>query len=460
MLRRYAGVFLLLFIATAANADQVDDLMLRQLDRNHIPGAAVAVVKDGKIIKLAGYGVANLDWDLPVETNTKFQIVSSTKPFTGLLLMTLVADGKINLDDSVCNYLQQAPESWRKITVRMLATHSSGLKFDLGDQKFKSIDEAVAEASRLPLDYEPGTQSHYALTDFVVLTKVLETAGGKPYQQLLQERVLQPLGLRQTQFDYMNDEGAVRGWQPLKWRSTTYRWTGHSQQAYAFFYPAWTYSAGGLFSTAEDMAQFLIGLSSGKFLDPALLEEMWTPMVLKSGTRGNFALGWTVHQYRGLRVVGHSGGPALSDIAYFPEQKLGVVVLTNQQHNFPLLAETVANFYLPADAHANDRVLEDPDPKRTESLRGFIAALTEGKVDPTLFSAEANKELLPMIREYGPVIVNQLDPLSKMDLIDRQVTGTGMRLVYRVYFGDRPMTWRFVLDRESKITDLDPSSAD
>jgi hypothetical protein len=183
-------------------------------------------------------------------------------------------------------------------------------------------------------------------------------------------------------------------------------------------------------------------------------------MTLKSGQSGNFALGWTAHKYRGLRVVGHSGGPALSDIAYFPDLKLGVVVLTNQQQLFPLLAESIANFYLPADATAADPKIEDPTPNITEMLRKFIVGLASGKPNASLFSAESQKTVLPAIQEFGPVIVNQLDPLSRMYLIGRQVTGTSTRLVYRVYFGERPMKWRFVLDREGKITDLEPSSAD
>lgn len=447
-------------MSVIVNADQVDEFVRRQLDRNHIPGAAVAVVKDGKLVKIAGYGVANLDWDSPVEPHTKFQIASTTKPFTGLLLMSLVRDGKIKLDDSVRTYLPQAPESWQKITVRMLATHTSGLKFNFGDKKFKSLDEAISEAYSLPLDYEPGRESHYGLTDFVVLTKLMEIAGGRSYPDLLRERILQPLGLQDTRFDNLNDDGPARNWEPMKKRSTTYRWTSTSQQAYAFFYPPWTYSAGGLFSSAEDLAKVLLAISEEKLLNAELLNQMWTPMTLKSGEPGSFALGWTAHKYRGLRVVGHSGGPALSDIAYFPDQKLGVVVLTNQQHLFPMLAESIANFYLPAQAKPADTLIDDPNPSTTDSLRAFIMGLSDGKVDSNLFSASAQKTVVPNIREYGPVIVNQLDPLSRMDLIERKVTGTGMRLVYRVYFGLRPMKWRFVLDRDGKIEDLEPYSGD
>ncbi len=181
MRNRHACLFaLLISVAAVGRADQVDDFSSRQMERNHIPGMTIAVIKDGKVVKIAGYGTANLDWD----------------------------EGKVKLDDSVLTFLPQAPGTWQKVTDRMLATHSSGFKFDLGPGKmFKSVDEAVAEAYKLPLDYEPGTESHYGLTDFVVLMKVLETAGGQRYEALLEERIVAALGLENTRFDGMNDEG-------------------------------------------------------------------------------------------------------------------------------------------------------------------------------------------------------------------------------------------------------------
>jgi CubicO group peptidase (beta-lactamase class C family) len=207
---RIAVLVAAMCLATSLTAysDIVDDFVRLQIARNHIPGAAVAITRDGKLVKVAGYGVADLDWNNAVTERAKFQIASTAKPFTGLLLMSFVRDRKIKLDESVRTYLPKAPASWQKITVRMLATHSSGLRFDLGAKKINSVDEAVAEAYTLPLDYEPGAESRYGLTDFVVLTNVLETVGGKDYPILLRERVLEPLGLRDSGFDNM-DEGRV-----------------------------------------------------------------------------------------------------------------------------------------------------------------------------------------------------------------------------------------------------------
>ncbi len=124
------------------------------------------------------------------------------------------------------------------------------------------------------------------------------------------------------------------------------------------------------------------------------------------------------------------------------------------------MAESLANFYLPADAHPQDTPVEDPTPALTEKLRGLIAGLADHKVDETLFGDEAQKEVVPALKGFGPVIVGQLDPLTKMYLIERKVGGTGMRLVYRTMFGIRPMKWTFVFDREGKIEDVEPGTAD
>src|SRR5262249_52110975 len=153
-------------------------------------------------------------------------------------------------------------------------THTSGLKVDFGpNPTFKSVDEAVTEAYKLPLAYETGSKSEYGLIDFVVLTKVLEKVSGRSFGELVQEKIVQPLKMQQTRFDDAGDEGGARNWQPIKYRATTYRWTGAGQRAYSFFYPKFSYSAGGMFSSASDLAKFLIAIGEGKLLKPASLEE-------------------------------------------------------------------------------------------------------------------------------------------------------------------------------------------
>src|SRR6185369_15058004 len=138
------GLLLLtLFCIFEVRGDGIDDYLRAQMVKNHIPGLAVAIVRQQKIIKLKGYGTANLEWNQPVTPDTLFQIASSTKPFTGTALMMLVEDGKISLDDKISKYLPGAPAAWQNITIRQLATHSSGLSNNVPVKPDADIEEFV-----------------------------------------------------------------------------------------------------------------------------------------------------------------------------------------------------------------------------------------------------------------------------------------------------------------------------
>ena len=210
----------------------------------------------------------------------------------------------------------------------------------------------------------------------------------------------------------------MRSWRPIRHRAVTYKWNGTEQRAYAFYYPRYTYSAGGLFSSASDVAKLLVGLSRKTILDAASLDTMWTAP-LTGGSKGEFAVGWVSGRYRGLRAVGHSGGPALSDLVYFPEQDLGVAVLTNQGALFPILAELVADMYLPAGARTEDPVIADPEPKVTERFRAILVGLAEGTVREEDYSEEGRKGIVPAMRQFGVAMMKELDPLSDFRLIAR-----------------------------------------
>ncbi|NOK13754.1 serine hydrolase domain-containing protein [Corallococcus exercitus] len=312
--------------------DKVDAFLRAEMARNHIPGAAVAVVRDGKVIKLAAYGTANLEWNAPASTRTAFQIASGTKMFTAVLLMDLAGQGKLRLKDRVCQYIADCPPAWKDITVRQLASHTSGMKPGPVNADVSSVAVAVEAAKKVPLASAPGEKAAYGSDDFVLLTQVLEKVGGAPFQQLLRDRIFTPLGMTNSGFDQasLTEDDIVLTSDVVPERSATYQWRTDHQQQYWFVYPHYTLAAGGLFSTVTDMSKFVAALMNDKLLKPELRTAMWTPPILKDGKPSSFAVGWTVGRYRGRSEVGHSGGPALSDTVYYPDDKLAVVVLTNR----------------------------------------------------------------------------------------------------------------------------------
>jgi CubicO group peptidase (beta-lactamase class C family) len=451
----------LLVVPLPLAGDPVDDFAKAQMARGHIPGMAVVVIQDGVVKKLAGYGVANLDWDDPVSETTAFQIASATKPFTGLLLLKLVEQGKLRLEDGVRTHLPDAPETWAPITIRHLATHTSGLRMDFGPGKdFPTMADAVTAAYALPLDYPTGTRAQYALTDFVVLARILEKVSGRDYVTLLRDEVTGPLGMGGTRFDDAAEDGPVRSWLPVRRRATTYRWNGTVNRAYAFYYPRFTYSAGGLFSTPADLARLLVAIDRKTLLQPASLEALWTPGAIAGGGPNDFAIGWVSGRYRGLREVGHSGGPALGNILYFPERRLGIAVLTNQGTVFPVLAELVADLYLPEDAQAKDPEVADANPALTARLLALVTNLGDGAIREEDYSEGARAKVVPALRAFGIALMTEVGPPTSFRLIGRRTVDGGTEYTYRALSGRHPMKWRFVVDDKGRITDLEPSSGD
>lgn len=254
--------------------------------------------------------------------------------------------GEIQLDARVAEYLPQVPASWQAITLRHLALHTSGIPDDLGD--VRSVEDAVDAASRLPLEYDPGEKVRYGLTDFVVLTRILQTVTGVDFQVLLRDRLLSPLGMTSTRFDNTTElpDHPVRVSNIVPRRASVYDWDRDAQRLFAFLFPAWTYSAGGLYSSASDLAGWAAALDGGNLLTPESLREMWTRQRLNNGGEGPFGIGWIVDEHRGRKVTGHSGGPALADIVRFPDENLIIAVLTNQQNLRPYLAMGVADLLL------------------------------------------------------------------------------------------------------------------
>jgi CubicO group peptidase (beta-lactamase class C family) len=449
---------MLLLAAPATRADSVDEYLKAQMERNHIPGLAVAIIRDGRMIKLQGYGQANLEWNSLATANTAFQLASSTKPMTGTALMLLVQEGKIALDDKIAKYLPDAPAAWQNITVRNLVTHSSGLKDDLGQQKIVTVEDAVKAAAALPLTYQPGEKSAYGLIDYVVLTLIIEKVTGAKFQDFLRKRVFEPLGMTSTKFDNATEDGPIRVSDLVKQRASIYNWIEGKPKTFAFLYPAWTYSAGGLYSSASDLSKWVIALDTGKLLSRASLEQMWARQKLNDGKENSFGVGWVIKTYHGKKTVGHSGGPALADILRFPDEKLTIIVLTNQQRLFPRLAEGVADLFIPAPPIREVRGIADTDEKLTLILREVLLDAAQGIVNADLFNSEAQTSLVPAFRDFGPVFFISLDPLQSFVLVEQSAEGERRIRRYRALFGKKPIIWTFVLSKDGKIISMEPTS--
>ncbi|MBW8304306.1 MAG: beta-lactamase family protein, partial [Brevundimonas sp.] len=240
-----AGV-MALALASPVLADPVDDIVRGYMEAAHIPGAAVAVIQDGRIVKLEGYGQANLEWEAPVTADTPFQTASASKVIAGVVLMRLVEQGTLSLDAPVSTFFEGAPETWRAITVRHLAGHTSRLAEARGLPNTATPAEVAAEAMKLPLAYPTGTESRYGLTDFVVMTAIMEKASGLSYPELVRREIADPLGLTHTGFTMMRETGPVRAAEIMPGRARLFRWRHRGQRDEEVLEAVHAEGAGGL----------------------------------------------------------------------------------------------------------------------------------------------------------------------------------------------------------------------
>ncbi|MBA2646700.1 MAG: beta-lactamase family protein, partial [Pyrinomonadaceae bacterium] len=192
---------LLLFVGVApTSADTTDDLIATQMRERHIPGLALAVVQNGKVVKAQGYGLASVEFGVPVTPDTVFEIGSVTKQITAAAVMLLVEDGKLALNDSITKHLTGLPASWRAITVRHLLTHTSGVKNYTGLPGFElskrmKRDDFTKMVASLPLNFAPGDSWSYGNTPYNLLGHIIEVVSGESYWQFVAARIFRPLGM-------------------------------------------------------------------------------------------------------------------------------------------------------------------------------------------------------------------------------------------------------------------------
>ncbi|GAB3840553.1 serine hydrolase domain-containing protein [Hymenobacter jeollabukensis] len=319
---------------------------LRQAMReNHIPGLAYAVVKDGKVIQQGYEGVANLAWNAPVDAETVFQTASCSKLFCSLLLGRLIDKGLLSPDETIGQLQDSIPYYWRDITIRQLASHQSGIWI----AKFgptKTSREAFNAAKEQRMEYEPGTRAGYVSSDYWILQYLLEQKLHQPYYTLLKQHVLDPLGMRHT-FVNQNDDNGIRTHEVLPREAAVYSYFDNRYHVSDMQFGRTGYTAGGLYTSLTDFTRIAQVLDEGTFLKPATQAMLLTGSPMKTGGTGFAGLGFMVEQYQGHPVAGHSGGPALADFLRFTDQKLTLLVLTNQRGFYPYLAKGMATFYVP-----------------------------------------------------------------------------------------------------------------
>jgi CubicO group peptidase (beta-lactamase class C family) len=340
-------------VSASVSADPVDDYVNKQMKQRSIPGLSLAVVKDGKVIKAQGYGLANVELNVPASDKTVYQSGSLGKQFTAMLVMTLVEEGKIGLEDKITKYFAIAPSTWGDITVRHLLTHTSGIRnYTAGHmpnmRKDYTEDELVKFAAASPLDFPPGEQWRYSNTGYVLLGILIHKATGKFYGELLREKIFEPLHMDTARI--ISEEDIVPN------RAAGYRRVRGVLKNQEWVSPALNTTAdGSLYLTVHDLIKWDAALYTEKLLKKSSLQTMWTPVKLRNGKERPYGFGWAIHTRNGHRLVEHGGAwqGFTSYIARYVDDRLTVIVFTNLAGVNPgPIAHAVARLQIPALATA------------------------------------------------------------------------------------------------------------
>lgn len=380
-------IIVLLYLSPAhaqiMKSNEIDALVENVLKTFDVPGIAVAVVKDGKIIHAKGYGVRSLNTNKKVDEHTIFGIASNSKAFTAAALGMLIDEGKLKWDDKVTDYLPDFkmynPYVTDDFTIRDLLTHRSGLGLGSGDLMFWPDSNSFTKKDIIHnlryLKQVSGFRTKYDYDNlmFIVAGEIVAKISGMSWEEFIETRILQPLGMNETatSFKRLKDKtNTIDPHAPVDGKVKVIRrdWSENAN------------AAGGINSNLADMSKWIImQMNNGKYgeglsktlFSEAVHDDMWSPQTIIAGGGKSlynahyaaYGLGWFLTDVKGYLQASHTGGLAgnVTQITLLPELKLGIIVFTNQQSGaaFTAITNTIKDSYL--GIKGVDRVKQNHD---------------------------------------------------------------------------------------------------
>lgn len=451
---------LLLLVATisCSQADGVDEVVKSHLTKEHISGASVVVLKGGEVIKAEGYGLADVEKQVPVQATTVFHIASMSKQFTATGIMMLVEEGKLSLDDPVSRHLDGCPEAWRKITIRHLLTHTSGLEDFINkstvDLRQDLTDEQLMESIvGRPLKFAPGDGWDYSNSNYHLLAMIIRKVTGRWYGDFLAERIFKPLGMERTEVirDSEKRDGRAMGYALEK---------GQLRPGSIIAIAVMGYGGGGIRSTVLDLAKWDAALYTEQLLKRATLEQMWMPVRLNNGTTHDYGFGWEIGQTAKHRRIWHAGRwlGFSSQIDRYVDDQLTVIVLCNQSSvSVAKIARAVAGVYLPAVAAPVYKPITDKEPAMTAKFMDVLLRSHEGSLRQDEFAPEIWQYFEPRLEQVRKDM-SALGPIQKLTLVERAEQDGNRSYRYQARFARTSFVYHFVVTKDDKISVMMPEA--
>jgi CubicO group peptidase (beta-lactamase class C family) len=476
LLMKGSVVFLCAILLAAGTSSSPADLGMKvdayvrgEIEREGIPGLALGVYRDGMMVKAEGYGLANLEWDVPVKADTLFQSGSVGKQFTATAVMMLVEEGKVGLDDRVQKYFPDAPDSWKNIKIRNLLSHTSGLGEYENAARTKpdgpfylrldmNEDELYKRITAMPMDFQPGEDWRYRNTNYVLLGILIHKVTGKFYGDYLEERIFKPLGMTATRI--ISDRDIIphraAGYELVKGQLKNQEWVS----------PTFNSTAdGALYFTVLDLGKWDAALYTEKLLKRSSFEQMWTVAKLDSGqpNKANYGFAWGIKQVNDHKVIEHGGAwqGFTTHIARYVDDKLTVVILTNLDagHAQPAkIAHRVAGMYVPALMPVERKAIEDKEPQTAILVRNLLQEIADGKADADRFTPELRGKLFPEAIQGVGDYLKELGTLKSLELIKRGQEGENRAYTYRADYQRTELFLSVQLTKDNKTAVLDFSN--
>lgn len=311
-------------------ASQIDDFLIALVEQDLFSGT-ILVASGGKVLISKGYGMADLENEVPNTPQTKFRLGSITKQFTAMAILQLQQEGKLNVQDPICKYMtNDCPEAWESITIQHLLSHTSGIHNFTdtpGYPNFKKQSvkpyQIISQFRDLPVDFMPGEKWSYSNSGYIILGYIIEKVSGQSYAIFLQKHIFEPLQMADTA--YANNLMVIK-----------HRAAGYSSKYTNADYIDMSvpYAAGGVISTVEDLFRWDQALYTDELIPQALRDEMFTPFVPVPDTNLGYGYGWFIGKQLDHVLISHGGNIEgfCAKIDRYPSEKVTIIVLSNREN--------------------------------------------------------------------------------------------------------------------------------
>ncbi len=455
----FAAVCVLVALAgnrhTSAQAQEstdrrVDEFVRAEMARQLVPGVAIAIVKGGAVMKAKGYGLANVEHDVPVTPDTIFQSGSLGKQFTSAGVMLQVEAGKLALSDPIVKFFPEAPETWRSITVRHLLTHTSGIP-DYTDGTFDyrrdyTEEELAKFAYALKLEFPPGSRWNYSNTGYVLLGIIVHKASGGFYGDVLAESLFKPLGMMTTRIITEADIVPHRaaGYRLVKGELKNQEWVAPQLN---------TTADGSLYFSIRDLIAWDAGVRGRKVLREESWKQILEPVTLTSGRPYPYGFGWGIEERGGKPLHEHGGSwqGFKTNFARFLGDDLSIIVLANLAQADPVaFSDGIAAMLNPALAVPKPKPIEDREPRVTEAILRLLGQVREGTLAPEQF-AYVRAGFFPDAPRRYAVELKAAGAIQKTVLLDRKELGDDRIYLYQLVCANRTLVLRVGLAPDDRV---------